>query len=655
MLNSKNKLSDPVVLIIENVGQALQVQTSGQTGTVLEGVCAVFGEMNNNRRVYEKNEYLPHLGYLNEKITKKQLVGTLDHPQHFEPKLTEASHIIEKLNYDGDNRVFIKLRILENTPTGKIAKALIDGGVQLSISSRAAGTVNESGRVTLQRIFTYDLVGEPGFTEAILKQTVSESLKSEFQMITESYSHLKEVSFISAKNLVDVSESLNFADNFKVYKINNSNKELGSIFQSTPKTQKNSTTMADFVTREQMDQYSEVLKNQFSGIKKELSAHKVVLESADSGTRELKLAGFVNYLAEQLEGVINYADYISNKLNESIKYTEHVAETSNNSIEYTNYVGEKLNQSINHQDYMTEKLNQSINYAEYIKENLNNSLKYQNYLAEELDKGLQYTEYVANGSNKGIEYAEHLAENINLNREYQQYVAEKLSQTIGYTEYLAESLNDGGTATQKRNVLGSVSKINESTTVDSLVSKIDKVITEVNDKSAKAVLEGKYPFLKVITEAKRKAFYALDSETKHSIVETINASVWFSEADVVNIMEAVITHKNAKVPVYIKFMPAEYKQAFESMTVNEKAKVAAKSDLYNIKTPYQAKYFWDDLDLRGMNERIEIAKNNTKIKAQLNESQSTEGLVPVNQVVEMQRGYSQGYIEMIQRQADYRK
>lgn len=655
MLNSKNKLSDPVVLIIENVGQALQVQTSGQTGTVLEGVCAVFGEMNNNRRVYEKNEYLPHLGYLNEKITKKQLVGTLDHPQHFEPKLTEASHIIEKLNYDGDNRVFIKLRILENTPTGKIAKALIDGGVQLSISSRAAGTVNESGRVTLQRIFTYDLVGEPGFTEAILKQTVSESLKSEFQMITESYSHLKEVSFISAKNLVDVSESLNFADNFKVYKINNSNKELGSIFQSTPKTQKNSTTMADFVTREQMDQYSEVLKNQFSGIKKELSAHKVVLESADSGTRELKLAGFVNYLAEQLEGVINYADYISNKLNESIKYTEHVAETSNNSIEYTNYVGEKLNQSINHQDYMTEKLNQSINYAEYIKENLNNSLKYQNYLAEELDKGLQYTEYVANGSNKGIEYAEHLAENINLNREYQQYVAEKLSQTIGYTEYLAESLNDGGTTTQKRNVLGSVSKINESTTVDSLVSKIDKVITEVNDKSAKAVLEGKYPFLKVITEAKRKAFYALDSETKHSIVETINASVWFSEADVVNIMEAVVTHKNAKVPVYIKFMPAEYKQAFESMTVNEKAKVAAKSDLYNIKTPYQAKYFWDDLDLRGMNERIEIAKNNTKIKAQLNESQSTEGLVPVNQVVEMQRGYSQGYIEMIQRQADYRK
>lgn len=304
---------------------------------------------------------------------------------------------------------------------------------------------------------------------------------------------------------------------------------------------------------------------------------------------------------------------------------------------------------------MTEKLNQSINYAEYIKENLNNSLKYQNYLAEELDKGLQYTEYVANGSNKGIEYAEHLAENINLNREYQQYVAEKLSQTIGYTEYLAESLNDGGTTTQKRNVLGSVSKINESTTVDSLVSKIDKVITEVNDKSAKAVLEGKYPFLKVITEAKRKAFYALDSETKHSIVETINASVWFSEADVVNIMEAVVTHKNAKVPVYIKFMPAEYKQAFESMTVNEKAKVAAKSDLYNIKTPYQAKYFWDDLDLRGMNERIEIAKNNTKIKAQLNESQSTEGLVPVNQVVEMQRGYSQGYIEMIQRQADYRK
>jgi len=58
--------------------------------------------------------------------------------------------------------------------------------------------------------------------------------------------------------------------------------------------------------------------------------------------------------------------------------------------------------------------------------------------------------------------------------------------------------------------------------------------------------------------------------------------------------------------------------------------------------------------MRGINERIETEKHNAKITQQLNESQSTEGLIPVNQVVEMQRGYSQGYLETMLRNANSR-
>jgi hypothetical protein len=653
--DSIEQLGNDAVLIIENIGQALNVQANGQSGTVLEGVCAVFGQMNNNRRVYEKDEYLPHLSYLQEKINKRQLVGDLDHPQHFDITLKSASHLITELKHDGGDRVMIKLQVLENTPNGKIAKALLEGGVNLSISSRAAGTVNESGRVKLQRIFTYDLVGEPGFTEAILKKTVNESLKNEFKMITESYTHLKETSVIRSKELVDISESLGFADNFKIYKINKSNGDVKNLFQSTQKIQKNSTKMADFVTREQMDQYSTVLKSQFAGIKKELSAQKALLESAQTseGVDQVKLVGFVNYLAEQLEGVVNYSDYLSSKLNESIKYTEHVAETTNNSIEYSSYVGEKLNQAVNHQDYLAEKLNQTINYAEYLKENVSQSIKYQSYLAEELDKGLQYTEYVAKGANRSIEFGEYLAENINQNRDYAQYVAEKLGQSIGYTEYLAESLNEGGVA-PKRNLLNGVNKLDESSSVDHLIAKVDQVITEVNDKSSKAVLENKYPFLKVMSEPKRKAFYALESDAKQAIVETLSGAVWFNEADVLSIMEAVVNHKNQDLPNYVKFMPAEYKNAWSVMNEHEKNRIHAKAQLYSIRTPYQAKAFWDEMDLRGINERVELEKSNKKLK-KLNESQSPEGMIPVNQVVEIQRGYSQNYLEMLQRQAQYRR
>jgi hypothetical protein len=101
-------------------------------------------------------------------------------------------------------------------------------------------------------------------------------------------------------------------------------------------------------------------------------------------------------------------------------------------------------------------------------------------------------------------------------------------------------------------------------------------------------------------------------------------------------------------------MPDEFKTIWNEMNESEKSKINAKSQLYSIKTPYQAVTFWNDLDLRGINERIEIEKHNAKLQ-KLNESQSTEGLIPVNQVVEMQRGYSQGYLENMMRQASYRK
>lgn len=668
-LSSKShNFSENAVLIIENVGENLKVQQSNSNGIVLEGVCAVFGRMNNNRRVYEKDEYLPHLTYLKEKIEKRQLVGDLDHPPSFDVSLKSASHIIEALEFDGTDKVNIKLRILESTPNGKIAKALLAGGVNLSISSRAAGSVNEGGLVKLQRIFTYDLVGEPGFTEAILKKTVNENLRNDFEMITESYNFLKKESIINSNKLQDISENLGFANNYQVYEINKKDSYSEKLFNTKSQylQKNNSTEMADFVTKKQMNQYSQVLKDQFKKVKSEIAQQSHLLENSNSDSANLKLVGFVNYLAEQLEGVVNYTEYLSEKVSQSIKYTEHVAETTNSSIEYSSYISEKLNESINHQDhlaeklnesvnhqdYLSEKLNQSINYSEYIKENCENTIKYQNYLAEELDKSLQYTEYVAEGANRGIEYTEYISENVNRNRTYSEYLGNKVGQTIGYTEYIAESLN-GGTTTGGRNVLRSVGNLNESS-IDALVANVDRVINEVSDSSANIVLEGKYPFLKVLSDPKKKAFYALDNKTKQAVVETLNVAVWFNENDVVSIIEAIVNQKNKNIPNHIRFIPNEYKPTWNIMNENEKNRIHAKSQLYTLNTPYQVKTFWDEQDLRGIKERVAIEKNNMKMQ-KLNESQSTEGQIPVNQVVEMQRGYSQTYLDMLKRQADYRR
>ena len=649
--NYSSDSNDNIVLIVENVGEDLKIKEKSSSGIILEGVCAVFGAKNNNNRVYEKDEYLPHLSYLKDKISKKQLVGDLDHPPHFDVTLKSASHIIEGLDYDGGDKVNIKLRILENTPNGKIAKALLDGGVNLSISSRAAGQVLNEGKVKLHRIFTYDLVGEPGFTEAILRETVSESLKNNFSMLTEGYDHLKKESYVNKNNLVDISESFKFGENVSVYKINN---PIESVFEDSIQ-QKNKTTMSDkFVTADSMNRYSNLVKEQINSIKSQLNEQKRAFDGvqASDNVDMTKLVGFVNYLAENLEGVINYSDYLSEMVNKSVKYTEHVAETTNNAIEYSSYLGEKLDTSIKHQDYIAEKLNESINYSEYIKESLNKSINYQNYLAEELDKGIQYTEYVAEGANNGLEFSNYLAEQVDLNRNYAQYVAERADKGIGYTEYIAEQLNTG-LEVPTRNVLGGVKKLNESASVDALLEKVDAVIADVTSASSKNVLESKYPFLKVMSEENKKKFYALDSKTKQSIVETLGAAIWFNEADVIGIMESVINENTKTLPSHVKFMPDEYKAIWNKMNESEKSRIHAKSQLYTLNTPYQVKAFWDEQDLRGINERVETEKNNNKLQ-KLNESQGTEGMISVDRVVEHQRGYTSNYLDTLMRGAEYR-
>jgi hypothetical protein len=96
-------------------------------------------------------------------------------------------------------------------------------------------------------------------------------------------------------------------------------------------------------------------------------------------------------------------------------------------------------------------------------------------------------------------------------------------------------------------------------------------------------------------------------------------------------------------------MPAQYKEVYESMTDGEKNWISAQANNMSLNTPYQVKAFWDSRNLRGISERIATQAN---INNQtINENQGKEGYVSLKQVNESLRGYSNSYIEMLQRRA----
>ena len=157
------------VLIVENSTTSLIRESVGSTKKdyVMGGIFTEFGIKNRNDRVYTAEKYLPALEELNERITTMGVVyGEFDHPDVFDTSLSRASHIIRKAFFVKEsNRVEGQIKLL-NTYWGKEAKSLVDDGCPVFVSSRAAGITESDGTVSLKKLFTFDLVADPGFASA---------------------------------------------------------------------------------------------------------------------------------------------------------------------------------------------------------------------------------------------------------------------------------------------------------------------------------------------------------------------------------------------------------------------------------------------------------------------------------------------------------
>ena len=171
------------------------ISESRDTGVMcIRGTFQRAEEENHNKRVYPKAVLEGCVKSLQEKLSGRELVGELDHPADGVVKLQNASHLITKLEWKG-NDLIGEAEILP-TPAGQIAKSLINAGVKIGISSRGMGTLSESSEGAKivnddYRMITFDLVADPStkgaypslaesrqhaldFVENVIKPAISE-------------------------------------------------------------------------------------------------------------------------------------------------------------------------------------------------------------------------------------------------------------------------------------------------------------------------------------------------------------------------------------------------------------------------------------------------------------------------------------------------
>jgi len=126
---------------------------------------------NGNNRVYPLETLRKQVDqYVKGPIASKTSTGELDHPESSIINLSNVSHLIHKIWWEGNN-VMGELIIL-NTPSGKIAQEIITAGIPLGISSRGMGSVRQIGEtVEVQddfELLCWDLVSVPSTPNAYM-------------------------------------------------------------------------------------------------------------------------------------------------------------------------------------------------------------------------------------------------------------------------------------------------------------------------------------------------------------------------------------------------------------------------------------------------------------------------------------------------------
>ena len=156
---------------IENI-QVLEEEKNGKKLLYIEGVFLQSELKNRNGRMYPFETLNREVERYNEEYVKsKRALGELGHPDGPTGNLDRVSHRITSLRAEGTN--FIGKAQILDTPMGNIAKSLLSEGVQLGVSSRGMGSIdNREDCSVVQDDFMLttaaDIVADPSAPDAFV-------------------------------------------------------------------------------------------------------------------------------------------------------------------------------------------------------------------------------------------------------------------------------------------------------------------------------------------------------------------------------------------------------------------------------------------------------------------------------------------------------
>lgn len=144
----------------------------GKKDYFIEGIFMQSEIKNRNGRIYPKEVIQKEVKrYNKEFVEQDRAFGELGHPEGPTINLDKVSHMITKLEEDGNNYVG-RAKIL-STPNGQIVRNLIDDGAKLGVSSRGLGSLEQKGgaqyvKDDFQLATAGDIVADPSAPEAFV-------------------------------------------------------------------------------------------------------------------------------------------------------------------------------------------------------------------------------------------------------------------------------------------------------------------------------------------------------------------------------------------------------------------------------------------------------------------------------------------------------